>query len=297
MIPITLAHSPDPDDAFMWWPLGVPALNMPPAIDTRGFDFTPIAADIHDLNTRAIERADIDVTAISMFAYAHAAANYVLTSCGSSMGDGYGPKVLATAPRSLEWLRSPDRIVAIPGERTSAYLVMRLMLGADVRVRAMHFREIIPSLLRGEVDAGLVIHEAQVTYQSAGLHLVADLGKWWTESTGTPIPLGANAIRRDLDDRHGPGTMTRLTAVLKRSIEHALSNREQGLDYAMRYAGDTPRPLADRFIGLYVNDLTLDLGPPGDRGERAIALLLRRAAEAGMAPALGELSLVRPAGQ
>ncbi len=294
-IPITLAHSPDPDDAFMWWPLGVPALGMRPAIDTGGFVFEPVAADIHDLNTRAIERADLDVTAISVFAYAHAAANYALTSCGSSMGDGYGPKVLATSPRSLDWLRAPERVVAIPGERTSAYLVLRLLLGSDVRARAMHFREIIPALLRGEADAGLIIHEAQVTYPDAGLHLVADLGRWWTDSTGTPMPLGANAVRRDLDARHGPGTMTRLTGVLKRSIEHALSHREAGLDYAMRYAGDTPRALADRFIALYVNDLTLDLGGPGGRGERAITLLLDRAAEAGMAPRTASLEIVRPA--
>ncbi len=289
-IPLTLAHSPDPDDAFMWWPLGVPDLGMKPAIDTGRFTFQPIAADIHDLNVRAVERADLDITAISMFALAHASRNYVMTSCGSSMGDGYGPKVLATSPHPSEWLKTPGLTIAVPGERTSAFLVLRLMLGGAFTFRAMHFREIIPAVLRGEVDAGLVIHEAQVTFQDAGLHLVADLGKWWTESTGLPMPLGANAIRRDLDDRFGTGTSHEVAGILRASIEHALAHRDQGLDYAMRYAGDTPRPLADRFIGLYVNDLTLDMGP---RGERAVAELLGRAADAGLAPRLPSIDVVR----
>lgn len=288
---LTIAHSPDPDDAFMWWPLGVPELGMKPAIDTRGFEFTPVAADIHELNVRAVEVGDLDITAISMFALAHASSRYVMTSCGSSMGDGYGPKVLATSPRPAEWLRSEGLTIAVPGERTSAFLVLRLMLGSAFRFRVMHFREIIPALLRGEVDAGLIIHEAQVTYADAGLHLVADLGDWWKSETGLPMPLGANAVRRDLDARFGRGTSREVAGVLKASIEHALANREQGLDYAMRFAGDTPRPLADRFIGLYVNDLTLEMG---ESGERAVALLLGKATDVGLAPRLTAVDVIRP---
>lgn len=289
-VTLTLAHSPDPDDAFMWWPLGVPALGMEPVIDTGRFRFEPLAADIHELNVRAAERADLDITAISMFALAHAADRYAMTSCGSSMGDGYGPKVLAASPHHPAWLRDPNLLIAVPGERTSAFLVLRLMLGRTFRFKVMHFREIIPALLRGEVDAGLVIHEAQVTYQDSGLHLVADLGRWWTDATGLPMPLGANALRRDLDERFGPGTKSELTGVLRTSISHAMAHREEGLDYAMRYAGETPRPLADRFIALYVNDLTLDMG---ERGERAVRALLDRASRAGLTPAGQSPEVVR----
>lgn len=289
-VTLTLAHSPDPDDAFMWWPLGVPALGMKPAIDTGRFSFEPVAADIHELNIRAVEQADLDITAISMFALAHAADRYAMTSSGSSMGDGYGPKVLAASPQTPDWLSDPNLLIAVPGERTSAFLVLRLMLGRSFRFKVMHFREIIPSLLRGEVDAGLVIHEAQVTYQDSGLHLVADLGRWWKDSTGLPMPLGANAVRRDLDERFGAGTMTDVARVLRSSVAHAMANRQHGLDYAMRYAGDTPRPLADRFVALYVNDLTLDMG---DRGERAVRELLNRAAQAGLAPAVRSPEIVR----
>lgn len=286
---ITLAHSPDPDDAFMWWPLGVPALGMAPAIDTGGFEFEPVAADIHELNVRAVETGDVDVTAISMFAFAHVSGRYGLTRCGASMGDGYGPKVLATKARPADWLAGEGLTIAVPGERTSAFLVLRLMLGTPFRFRVMHFREIIPALLQGEVDAGLVIHEAQVTYQDSGLHLVADLGRWWTDSTGMPMPLGANAVRRDLDDRHGTGTLSRLSGVLRASIDFALANRQRGLDYAMRFAEGTPRPLADRFIELYVNALTVDMG---ERGERSVRLLLERAADVGLAPRLGDLPVL-----
>lgn len=282
-ITLTLAHSPDPDDAFMWWPLGAPSLGMAPEIDTGRFRFEPVAADIQDLNVRAVERADLDITALSFFAFAHVSDRYTLTDCGSSMGDGYGPKVLATSPRDVAWLARPGLTIGVPGERTSAFLVLRLMLGREFRSSAMHFREIIPALIREEIEAGLVIHEAQVTYADAGLHLVADLGQWWTGATGLPMPLGANAIRRDLDERHGNGTIREVESILRRSIQHALAHRERGLDYAMQYAGDTPRPLADRFIGLYVNDLTLSMG---ERGRAAARLLLEKARESGLAPSV-----------
>lgn len=279
MIELTLAHSPDPDDAFMWWPLGVPALGMAPAVDTGEFRFQPVAADIHELNVRAGERGDLDITALSMFALAHVSDRYELTPCGASMGEGYGPKVLTRDPRSADWLRESAPVIGVPGERTTAFLVLRLMLGGAFRFRAMHFREIIPALLRGEIDAGLVIHEAQVTYADSGLHLAADLGAWWKHETGLPLPLGANAVRRDLDARFGAGTAGEVNRLLRASIEHALAHREEGLDYAMRFAGDAPRPLADRFIALYVNELTRDMG---DVGRRAVTQLFERARAAGL---------------
>lgn len=281
MIELTLGHSPDPDDAFMWWPLGVPALGMAPAIDTGRFRFTPVAADIHELNLRAAERGDLDVTALSVYALAHVSDCYAMTRFGSSMGDGYGPKVLSVSPRDASWLGGAGVRIGVPGEKTSAFLALRLMLGRDFEYRVMGFREIIPALLRGEVDAGLVIHEAQVTYQNEGLHLVADLGAWWKGETGLPLPLGANAVRRDLDARFGVGTTAGVSGVLRASIEYALAHRERGLDYAMRFAGDTPRELADRFIGLYVNELTRDMG---ERGEGGVRRLMEMASAAGLIP-------------
>lgn len=309
MIELTLGHSPDPDDAFMWWPIApLPGSGLTPSIDTGGFRFTPLAMDISELNGRAAAQGDLDITAISMFALAQVADRYMLTHCGASMGMGYGPKLLArgagsarradlpqTGPLGIGWLR-PGMKVAIPGERTTAYLVLRLMLGErsqGIEFVPMPFDRIIPALLRGDVDAGLVIHEAQVTYQDSGLELIADLGAWWTDTTRLPLPLGANAVRRDLDERFGKGTLTRLCGVLEASIRHALEHRERGLDYAMRFAGDTPRMLADRFISLYVNDLTLDMGVVG---VSAVRELLGRATGAGLGSGGDAVDVVGPAG-
>ncbi len=322
-IELTIGHSPDPDDAFMWWPLGTAGLEggpddapvLEPAFDTGRFRFRPVAADIEELNRRALGRCDLDITAMSMHAYAHARDQYMLTDCGASFGEGYGPKVLVTesvaheaglAGQELgpEWLRAlldSGGVIAVPGTKTSAFLVLNMLvsegeatkvLGPE-RYKAMRFDTVVPAILSGDVQAGLVIHEAQVTYADEGMAKVVDLGVWWAEQTGgLPLPLGANAIRSDLDARYGEGTREEVAGLLRKSIEHAAANREQGLDYAMRFAtkearsgGDGPGGLVDHFIELYVNELTMDFG---ERGERAIERLLQGGAALGLAPEAGD---------
>ena len=322
VIELTIGHSPDPDDAFMWWPLGTAGLEggpgdapvLEPAFDTGRFRFRPVAADIEELNRRALDQGDLDITAMSMHAYAHARDRYMLTDCGASFGEGYGPKVLVTesvaheaglAGQELgpEWLRAlldSGGVIAVPGTKTSAFLVLNMLvsegeaskvLGLE-RYNAMRFDAVVPAILSGEVQAGLVIHEAQVTYADEGLAKVVDLGVWWAEQTGgLPLPLGANAIRSDLDERYGEGTREEVAGLLRKSIEHAAANREQGLDYAMRFAtkearsgGDGKGGLVDHFIELYVNELTMDFG---ERGKRAIERLLQGGAALGLAPEAG----------
>ena len=299
----------------MWWPLGTAGIeapahlgelpSLPPAIDTGRFRFRPIACDIEQLNRCAIERADLDITAMSFATYAHVADSYILTTCGASFGEGYGPKVLtrpdasAAIPSGIgdriahlaELLRDGMRI-AIPGARTTAYLVLQLMLReaglAEMpqdAVVSVPFDRVIPELLVGKVAAALVIHEAQVTYAASGLELLVDLGAWWSAQTGgLPLPLGANAIRRDLDTRYGPGTVAQVAAILRASIAHALAHRGKGLAYAGHFAGPeggpgspTPADL-DRFVGLYVNELSVECG---SRGRAAIEHLLQTGREAG----------------
>ncbi|XHC24646.1 MAG: menaquinone biosynthesis family protein [Phycisphaerales bacterium] len=319
VIELTIGHSPDPDDAFMWWPLGTAGLEggpgdapvLEPAFDTGRFRFRPVASDIEELNRRAVGRGDLDITAMSMHAYAHARDRYMLTDCGASFGEGYGPKVLVTesvareaglAGQELgpEWLRAlldGGGMIAVPGTRTSAFLVLNMLVSEGdrsrvldaARYRAMRFDAVVPAILSGDVQAGLVIHEAQVTYADEGLAKVVDLGVWWAEQTGgLPLPLGANAIRSDLDERYGPGTREEVAGLLRKSIEWAAANREAGLEYAMRFAtnearsgGDGKGGLVDHFIELYVNELTMDFG---ERGERAIERLLQGGAALGLAP-------------
>ena len=315
-ITLTLGHSPDPDDAFMWWPLGDVATGAEPRIDTRGFRFRTVADDIEALNRRAIAVGDLDITALSFHAFAHAHERYALTRCGASFGDGYGPKIVSRVPMTVEDLctgnRNPSPVgedadilspkgrgsrrdisIAIPGERTTAYLTMRLMLGDVVpKTVAMPFHRIVEAVKSGEVDAGIVIHEAQLTYAEAGLHLVVDLGAWWHGETGLPLPLGANAIRRDLDARFGAGTMLKLSGVLRDSIAYAKAHRGDGLAIAGGFAQPgTTAEQADRFVAMYVNDLTLDAG---ERGERAVAELMRRGEARGLVPVVGDVRMVGP---
>lgn len=317
-ITLTLGHSPDPDDAFMWWPLGDVDNDIPPTIDTGPFRFRPVAADIEVLNRRAIDAADLDVTACSMHTYPYVHHDYALTSCGASMGLGYGPRVVAlpqtiaararhalkldvpqdsladSIVESVSWLADPEVTIAVPGERTTAFLVLRLMLGRPFRYVAMPFERIVAAVVAGDVDAGLVIHEAQITFDDAGLGSVVDLGAWWQAATSLPLPLGANAIKRDLDRRFGEQTSRNLTTVLKRSIEHALASMDHAVTHALAFAQPgTSRANAERFIGMYVNDLTIDAGA---RGEVAIRELLTRAFRAGLAPDPGDVDLVLPAG-
>ena len=285
---ITLAHSPDPDDAFMWWPL-ISVDGSAPAIDTGRFRFVTTAEDIELLNQRA-ERGEFDVTAISCAQYARVQATYALTGCGASVGDGYGPKLVARESIDLATLREPSTIVAVPGTRTTAFLAVSLLLGpGSFRHAVVPFDQIIARVAAGEFAAGIVIHEGQLTFQESGLVLLTDLGAWWRERTGLPLPLGANAIKRDLDERFGAGTVRDLTALLGRSVGYALDHREESVRYAHRFARDMDAATADRFVSMYVNHWTLDYGP---RGREAVRRLLAEAHEAGLAPKVDEVSFV-----
>jgi 1,4-dihydroxy-6-naphthoate synthase len=289
-IELTLGHSPDPDDAFMWWPLGSvdPENRSSSTIDTGRFRFFPVAADIEALNARAHEEGDLDITAVSFHAAATNASRYAVTSCGASIGDGYGPKLIAKNGDDLE----QGAKIALPGERTTAYLLTRLMLGDAFEPVFMPFETVIKAVEEGEVDAGVVIHEAQITYADQGLALVRDLGTWWHSQTGLPTPLGANAIRLDLEERYGEGTLGEITGVLHRSIEHALEQRAQGVDHALGFAQPgTSREQADEFIGMYVNDLTVDMG---ERGEQAFRTLVEMARERGLLPGGADVRVIRP---
>ena len=280
---VRLAHSPDPDDAFMWWPLfeldGEPA-----ALGSERFRFEQVAADIETLNRHA-ESADDDaryeITAISCAQYARVADRFQLTACGASLGDGYGPKLVAREVRSLESLRDGPR-VAVPGLRTTAFLVTSLMLGPGRFTSAEAPFKSIPDLVRdGEFDAGVVIHEGQLTVERDGLVVLADLGEWWGGQTGLPLPLGANVVRSDLDARFGNGATSEIVGLLEQSVRHAMAHREQSIAYALGFARDMGVELAGEFVDLYVNRWTLDYGP---RGRAAVVELLGRAADAGLSP-------------
>lgn len=301
-ISLTLAHSPDPDDAFMWWPLGdtgdFTGTPREASIDTGRFRFTSIPADIHELNVRAVEKGDLDITAVSMYAYAHAADRYMLLSCGSSIGDGYGPKFVGRPGLGHGWI--DEDVVAVPGDRTSAFLALRLMLGRAFRYQVMRFDLIAQAVADGKFAAGIVIHESQLTYESFGLSLIADLGAWWKRETGLPMPLGANVIRADTDARYGPGTAQKVAGLLKQSIEYALANRAQGLAVARASAvadhahATTDPEQTDRFVRMYVNDLTLDFGGPGSPGRTGVETFLNRAVAAGLLPSFGGVRVVSP---
>jgi 1,4-dihydroxy-6-naphthoate synthase len=335
-ITITLAHSPDPDDVFMWWPITgmiqppsheeaqtmVPArVVSPPELDTGRFRFTPIAADIAALNRRAIAAGDLDITAISMNCYASVAARYQLTCFGSSMGFGYGPKLVGRAGASAarpSALASPvcyanepglsatgseldigeDALVAIPGRETTAFLLLSMMLGAArsrVRFVEMPFDRILEAaaLGTGGVTHGLLIHQSQLTFAQLGLEQLADVGDWWLQQTGLPLPLGGNAVRRDLDELHGTGTTAEVARLLDRSIHHSLEHRERSLEYCMRFAPELTRPQAERYIQMYVNDLTVDAG---EVGERAVRRLLAEGLRLGLSPDVGDIHMLRPPG-
>lgn len=287
-IPLTIGYSPDADDAFMWWPLGDET--APAAIDTGRFRFVHVTDDIANLNRRAIETADLDITAISMHAYAHVCDRYALTDGGSSMGDGYGPKVVArTGTITLGDLTNDGVTVAVPGTTTSAFLGLSMMLGEPFNHASVPFEEIAPRVASGEFDAGVVIHDAQLTFPDLGLELLADLGEWWKRETDLPMPLGGNAVKLDLDDRYGPGTCAEIAQVLRNSIEHALAHRLDGLAVAKRFSGDTADATIDEFVSMYVNDLTISAG---ERGERAVREFLARGAAMGLCPMVDDVVIV-----
>jgi 1,4-dihydroxy-6-naphthoate synthase len=278
---LRLGHSPDPDDAFMWWPL-LSLDGAPPRVASPRFRFEAVAADIEALNQRARAGTDLlDISAFSVATYPAVARHYALTACGSSVGDGYGPKVVARAARGPDTLRGAR--VAIPGRGTTAFIVTSLLVGpGSFEAVPVPFKEIPKRVAAGEFDAGVVIHEGQLTFAQDGLVLVQDLGAWWQSRTGLPLPLGGNGVLRSLDDRFGPGTMQEVATLLERSVAYALEHRAESVRYAMGYAEGMTEALADEFIGMYVNKWTLDYGPTG---RRAVATLLARAAEAGLVPA------------
>ncbi|MBL8881047.1 MAG: ABC transporter substrate-binding protein, partial [Phycisphaerales bacterium] len=267
---IRLAHSPDPDDAFMFYGLSCGA------VDAGRYKFEHILEDIQTLNERAM-RGEYEMTAISLHAYPHVADKYALTACGCSMGDNYGPMVVSKAPMTIDQLRG--RTIAVPGLMTTAYLGLQLLLGpgkgspgatrteAVFTPEVLYFDEIPAAVRDGKFDAGLIIHEGQLTYEKDGLHLVVDLGRWWMKQTDLPLPLGGNVVRRDL----GETVCREVTRIMKASIEYSLSHREEAVRYALRFGRGLDEALADRFVGMYVNKWTLDYGP---RGREAVQRLL-----------------------
>ena len=262
---IRIGHSPDSDDAFMFYAL---AKGL---IPTDPYEIVHVIEDIETLNQRALA-AELEVTAISVHAYAYVAKDYVFMPCGASIGDRYGPLVVSKTP--IDTLAG--KRIAIPGKMTTAYLTLSLFQ-PDFEAEPRPFDKILDAVQQDEVDAGLIIHEGQLTYAREGLHKVIDLGEWWYEETGLPLPLGANVIRRNL----GTPKIREITALLKQSIQYSLEHRERGLAYAMTYARDMETALADKFVGMYVNDYTLDYGEKGRAGVRE---LLHRGTIAGIIP-------------
>jgi 1,4-dihydroxy-6-naphthoate synthase len=262
---VRLGHSADPDDAFMFWGIASGT------VDTRGFEFEPVVRDIQTLNEWALE-ARLEVTALSLATYPLVQDRYVLLPHGASMGSGYGPVVVAPRRCQLQELRGLE--VAVPGKNTTAFLVLRMVMGGDFRWRVVPFEQILDEVRQGRAEAGLVIHEGQITFETAGLEKCFDLGEWWLLETGLPLPLGVNVARRDL----GEDTLRELSDVLRESIEAGLDHRDEAIGYARGYGRGLDAAMTDRFVSMYVNDLTRDVG---DEGRQAVQELLRRAEEIG----------------
>jgi len=272
---ISLAHSPDSDDAFMFYGL------FRGHVRAEGLEITHVLEDIETLNREAREGRH-EVTAISFHAYPYVADRYLLMPCGGSIGDGYGPLLVAREP--LEARRLGSALVAVPGTLTSAYLALKLF-APEARTRVVAFHGILDEVREGRADVGLVIHEGQLTFAGHGLHKVLDLGAWWKEETGLPLPLGANAVRRDL----GADLSARLTRLVRETVLYSLAHRPEALAYAMEFARGMDPAIADRFVGMWVNDMTVDLG---DRGRRAVQELLDRGHRAGVIPHRAVLDFV-----
>ncbi|WP_417847671.1 menaquinone biosynthesis family protein [Thalassoglobus sp.] len=291
-IQIHVGHSPDPDDAFMFHALANDK------IETGNYQFHHELQDIETLNRRAFS-GELELTAVSLHGYAYLTDKYALCACGASMGDDYGPMVVTREPMGIEDLKGKK--IAIPGTLTTAFLGLNLCLGGVPKTPAKEehttgdcgtftyevyeFDEILNVVERGEADAGLIIHEGQLTYGDQGLHLVVDLGKWWMEETGLPFPLGGNAIRKDM----GAEQMNEVTKLLRESIQFGLDNRPEALEHALQYGRNLDHAKADEFVGMYVNDWTVDFG---DRGREAVAKLLQAGHEAGIIPEPVELEFI-----
>jgi len=277
----TLGHSPDPDDAFMFYAI---AKNK---IDLRGYRFEHRLEDIQTLNERAT-RGELHISAVSIHAYAYVADKYALLPCGASMGDGYGPIVIRKRPTLNADIDSGEQlrgcVIAVPGRMTSAYLALQLYLG-DFKHVVVPFDQIFDAVNAGRADAGLIIHEGQLTYAKSGFTKVVDLGKWWKQETGLPLPLGGNVIRKDIpaDIRHD------LLEIMRESIDFGLAHRDEAVQHALPYARDMNEKLADKFIGMYVNEFTRDYG---EKGRAAIRRFLGDARSAGYIGTLGEIEFV-----
>jgi 1,4-dihydroxy-6-naphthoate synthase len=274
---IRVGHSPDPDDAFMFHALANGK------IETGPYEFTHELVDIETLNQRAL-KGELELSAVSIHGYAYLTDKYALCPCGASMGDRYGPMVIGRRKYSLEVLRGMT--IAVPGTRTTAYLALRLCLGNDFAHVVVPFDKIFEAVEAGEwegkkVDAGLIIHEGQLTYGDRKLELSVDLGEWWFQETGLPLPLGGNVIRKDL----GPAAMKEINRLLRESIVYGLEHRKDALDHALQYGRDLNRSQADKFVGMYVNDWTVDWGA---KGREAVRTLLKRGYETGVIPHLVE---------
>ena len=265
---ISIAHSPDSDDAFMFYGLATNKVRVP------GYAFHHTLTDIETLNRKALNEQFYDVTAISFHAYPYIQDNYTLMACGGSVGEGYGPMIVAARRYTLAEIKKMR--IAVPGTMTTAYLTLKLV-APDIETVTVDFDKIIPAVLSGEFDAGLIIHEGQLTYAKDGLVKILDMGQWWRDLTGLPLPLGGNAIRRSL-----PGDVQLITTnALRDSIQHALDHREAALEYAMQFARDLDPSLANQFVGMYVNERTINYG---DDGREAIRKLLDMGYERGLIP-------------
>jgi 1,4-dihydroxy-6-naphthoate synthase len=272
---ITVAHSPDSDDAFMFYGLATNKVRVP------GLRFTHTLCDIEALNRRAMDGV-YDVTAISFHAYPYIQENYALLPSGGSVGDGYGPMIVAGRAYSQSEIKR--KRIAVPGTLTTAYLALRLF-APGIETDVVPFDQIIPQVLEGKYEAGLIIHEGQLTYGKSGLQRIVDLGRWWLQVTGLPLPLGGNAIRRSL----GKETIASVAGALRESIQYALDHRDEALAYAMQFARDLDSQSADKFVGMYVNERTLDYGPDG---REAVRRLLDMGHKAGIIPHAAKVDFV-----
>ena len=274
---VHVAHSPDSDDAFMFYALATNKVRVP------GLKFTHTLCDIETLNRKAREgKGFYDVTAISFHAYPYIQENYALLPSGGSVGEGYGPMIIAAKAFSPEEVMTKK--IAIPGTLTTAYLALKLF-APEVETEVVPFDQIMPAVEAGKYEAGLIIHEGQIMYDRHGLHKIVDLGKWWRDKTGLPLPLGGNAIKRSL----GKETIAQVSQALKDSIQHALDHREEALEYAMQFARDLDRALANRFVSMYVNERTVDYG---EEGRQAIRLLLEEGHKARIIPMKARVEFV-----
>jgi 1,4-dihydroxy-6-naphthoate synthase len=273
---ISIAHSPDSDDAFMFYGLATGKIRVP------NYKFTHVLCDIETLNHKAMNEAFYDVSAISFHAYPYVQKDYALMACGGSVGENYGPMIVASKRLQTNELKGIR--LAVPGTLTTAYLALKLF-APDIETTTVPFDKIIPEVVAGNFDAGLIIHEGQLTYAQSGLHKIVDLGQWWREQTGLPLPLGGNAIRRSL----GQEVMLTVTQALRDSVQYALDHREPALEYAMQFARDLDARTANRFVSMYVNERTLSYG---EDGKEAIRKLLTMGHEQGIIPHAPEVDFV-----